>query len=263
MEKEVLFSIIIPVQNGEKTIERLIGSLISQKELIHEVLVCNDQSTDKTVEIVNLYKEILPITVLDVPEEIGNNPGRARQYGLDHATGDWIVFADADDTLSVNAIWYYSKVIKDKPNAKMICAALDEIRAEDYQLLEHLQKPYAWVHAKAFKMEYIRDHEIRFHDTLYTHEDKFFVLRNFFDMAANDEDIVAEDVTTYFWMRREGTMVSRDDGKYPIISHIDAMDATILPIEIVSQKYGLARDIIKELFGLSLFNCVSDHYNKI
>jgi glycosyltransferase involved in cell wall biosynthesis len=263
LENKTSFSIIIPVQNGAKTIERLFGSLISQKELIHEVLVCNDQSTDDTVAIAEQYKGMLPIKVIDVPKEIGNNPGRARQCGLDQASGDWVVFADADDLLSASAVWYYNKIISDNPEAKMICAALDEIRASDFHPLEHLAKPYAWVHAKAFNLGYIREHGIRFHDTLYTHEDKFFVLLNLFDMVASESKVIAEDVTTYYWMRSENTMVSRDKGKYPIKSHVDAMDATIIPCEMVAKKYGLTQEKVKELFGESLFSCITDDYSKI
>jgi len=263
LENRTSFSIIIPVQNGAKTIERLFGSLISQKDMIYEVLVCNDQSTDETVEIAEKYKGFLPIEVVDVPKNIGNNPGRARQCGLDRASGDWVVFADADDMLTVNAVWYYSKIAEEHPEVKMICAALDEIRASDYHMLEHLAKPYAWVHSKAFNLAYIREHEIRFHESLYTHEDKYFVLLNLFDMVANSANVIAEDVTTYYWLRSENTMVSRDKGKYPIKSHVDAMDATIIPVEIVSKKYGLSKEKVNELFGVSLFSCITDDYSKI
>ena len=102
-----IFSIIIPAYNSESCIERLIGSLIIQKEFIHEVLVCNDRSTDKTVSIVKRYEEALPIKIITTPTNMSRSPGNARQCGLDAATGKWVVFADADDLLTFTALSYY------------------------------------------------------------------------------------------------------------------------------------------------------------
>ena len=261
---DVKFSIIIPVQNGAATIERLLASLIIQRSKIKEVLVCNDQSTDDTVEVVSSYNTQLPITVLNVPSEIGNNPGRARQVGLDHATGDWVVFADADDILTFNALGYYQSHIDKNPDVKMICAAFDEVNFDPFYVIEHISMPLAWVHSKAFNLQHIKEHGLRFHDVLYTHEDKYFTFLNIFDLrASGGADPIMEDATTYYWCRGQSTIVSRDKGLYPALSLIDSMDAMIEPAAIAIQKYGLDFKRTQELFGADLFGTILDCYQKI
>jgi len=256
------FSIIIPVHNGEKTIERLLGSLIIQRHAIHEVLVCNDHSSDKTVDVVRQYKNLLPILVLNVPDEIGYSPGNARQYGLDYATGDWAVFADADDILTFNAIGYYKKAIEANDKARIICGAFDEVNFDPFFVIEHMSSPLAWVHAKAFNINHIREHGLRFHPTLYTHEDKYFTMLNLLDIRLSGFEPVMQDVTTYYWCRSEGTIVSRDNGKYPILSLVDSMDAIIEPVRLLSEKYGLNRDQVIANVGEGLFQSVIEAYYK-
>lgn len=259
-----LFSIIIPVQNGEKTIERLFGSLIIQKSRILEVLVCNDHSTDKTVEIANRYKSVLPITVLNVPDEVGNNPGHARQVGLDYASGEWIVFVDADDILTFNALGFYDSAIKSNPESHLIIAAFDEVNFDPFYTIEHLYAPFAWVHAKAFNSAFIKKNDIRFHPTLFTHEDKYFTFLNVFEMKAlyNEEPLIF-DTTTYCWCRSEGTIVSRDKGKYSLISMVESMDAMIESCELVANKYLLSKESICEQFSTELLSSIIDAYFKI
>lgn len=260
----VSFSIIIPVQNGEKTIERLLGSLIIQKQRILEVLICNDHSTDRTVEIVNQYKGVLPITVLNVPDELGNSPGNARQVGLDYASGEWIVFADSDDILTFNALGFYDSVIKTNPNSHLIVAAFDEVNFDPFYTIEHLYAPFAWVHAKAFNAAFIKKNNLRFHSTLFTHEDKYFTFLNVFSLKVlYDEEPLVFDTTTYYWCRSEGTIVSRDKGKYSLISMDESMDAMIESCEAVSIEHSLSTDAICKKFGTDLLSAIIDAYFKI
>ena len=260
----VSFSIIIPVQNGEKTIERLLGSLIIQKSRILEVLICNDHSTDRTVEITNQYKDVLPITVLNVPDELGNSPGNARQVGLDYASGEWIVFADADDILTFNALGFYDSVIKENPMTKMVVAAFDEVAFDPFRLIDHISRPFAWVHAKAFNAAYIKKHNLRFSQTLYTHEDKYFTFLNVLTLRANqDPEPYVSDTTTYYWCRSPESIVSRDDGKYPIMSAVESMDAIIEPILKIKEEKGLTKSKVVDLFEYELFSTILDIYHKI
>lgn len=263
---DLKFSIIIPVKNGAATIERLFGSLLIQKNWIHEVLVCNDHSTDNTVDIANTYKALLPIKILTVPDECGNNPGSARQCGLDNATGDWVVFCDADDILAFCALDYYAQVVENNPDVKLICAALDEIRLDPFIMLEHIQYPVAWVHAKAFNLGYLRDHDIRCHPTLYTHEDKYLSLMTIFDIRASgleESALFYNDCTTYYWVRSEGTMVEIDGGRYPILSLVDSMFAMIEPCAIMADRYQLSKEDVCSFFGDNLLRSIIDCYSKV
>ncbi len=93
-------SIIIPVFNAEKTIEKSLNNIINNKskDFALEIIVVNDGSFDKTLEILDKYKEYDFIKVIN--KENGG-VSSARNVGLDNAVGKYIAFSDADDILFV------------------------------------------------------------------------------------------------------------------------------------------------------------------
>jgi glycosyltransferase involved in cell wall biosynthesis len=93
-----LVSVIIPARNEEASIARAVESVAAQPE-IAEIIVVNDQSTDRTGEILgNLAARIPKLKVLAAGELprgwIGKN--RAASIGAAAASGDWLLFTDAD-----------------------------------------------------------------------------------------------------------------------------------------------------------------------
>lgn len=91
-------SVVIPVYNGEKTIAACIESIENNRFLNYEIVVVNDGSTDKTGEILlDLAKKYGNLRVVDIPNGGVSN---ARNIGIRVAKGKYIVFVDADDTVS-------------------------------------------------------------------------------------------------------------------------------------------------------------------
>jgi glycosyltransferase involved in cell wall biosynthesis len=111
MEENKIFSVIIPVYNGEKTIERALASLISNKNWIYEVIIVNDHCTDSTLEKIQPFYQWLPITIVDNNER--QNPGVSRKIGLLNAHGEWVIFLDADDCLVATSLKYVRETIID------------------------------------------------------------------------------------------------------------------------------------------------------
>lgn len=89
------YSIIIPVYNAEKYLDECIESVLRQNADLELILV-DDGSTDKSGEICERYKKD-NVLVYHI-ENTG--PGRARNFGVEKATGDFLMFMDADDYLS-------------------------------------------------------------------------------------------------------------------------------------------------------------------
>lgn len=85
-------SIIIPVYNGQDTIKRAIESVLNQSYKNFELLVVDNGSSDKTVDIVEKIQDSR-ITLLHSPK----GRSKARNYGLKYAKGQFIAFLDADD----------------------------------------------------------------------------------------------------------------------------------------------------------------------
>lgn len=82
-------TVIIPVKNEEEKIEQCLEAVFSQSLKLHEVIVVDGHSIDKTVENARKF----PVKILY--EEYGT-VGGARQVGIENAKGDYIAFTDAD-----------------------------------------------------------------------------------------------------------------------------------------------------------------------
>ena len=90
-------SIIIPVYNAEKYPGEAIASVLRQTYADFELLLVNDSSTDRSKEIcMEKEKKDDRIVLLENDSEL-HGPGPTRNIGLDHATGEYLYFMDADD----------------------------------------------------------------------------------------------------------------------------------------------------------------------
>lgn len=98
MTDEILISIITPVYNGAETLPKLYETICLQTFRQFEWIVINDGSTDNTLDVLNqLIKESpFPCRLFNQDNQ---GVSRARNRGLDAATGQYVFFADADDYL--------------------------------------------------------------------------------------------------------------------------------------------------------------------
>lgn len=89
-----MFSVIIPVYNGEKFIDNAINTVFAQSYSDWELIVINDGSKDATASVLEKYADHPQITI--IAQENGG-VSAARNNGIAHAKGEYIVFLDADD----------------------------------------------------------------------------------------------------------------------------------------------------------------------
>ena len=99
-----LVSIIIPLYNVEKYISQCIESVLRQKYSKFEVIIVNDGSTDSSASIVEKYAETDSRIRLINQDNAGVSA--ARNTGLDNASGEYVVFIDADDFISQDFLEY-------------------------------------------------------------------------------------------------------------------------------------------------------------
>jgi glycosyltransferase involved in cell wall biosynthesis len=90
-----LVTVMMPVYNGERTIETALNSLLYQSYTNWICIIVNDCSTDQTREILDNYLNDSRFKVIDLPENRGR--GTARQIALENARGSYLTFLDADD----------------------------------------------------------------------------------------------------------------------------------------------------------------------
>ena len=96
-ENQPLVSIIMPVYNAERYLSEAIESVLRQTYLDFELLLINDRSTDRSKEICVEYSKKDDRIVLLENDMDSHGPGPTRNIGLDHATGAYLYFMDADD----------------------------------------------------------------------------------------------------------------------------------------------------------------------
>jgi lipopolysaccharide biosynthesis glycosyltransferase len=115
------FSIIIPMKNAEQYINNALSSIKLQKYENVEILIIDDDSTDyskKCVEKFCLENPEIANKVKTLETAEGHRgPGAGRNVGLDNATGDYILFLDADDELNEDALNNISRTIYLNPEA--------------------------------------------------------------------------------------------------------------------------------------------------
>lgn len=93
----VKISVIVPVYNVEGYLNECLDSLLNQTFKDFEVICVNDGSTDKSLDILNDYAQ--RYSNFHVFSKENGGLGSARNCGLKHAQGDYIIFLDSDDLL--------------------------------------------------------------------------------------------------------------------------------------------------------------------
>ncbi|MTB61755.1 glycosyltransferase family 2 protein [Streptococcus uberis] len=117
-------SVIIPAFNAEKTIERALDSvrLQSSPELILEVLVIDDGSTDQTAKIVNNFQEKYNDFPLRLISKINGGVSTARNRGMEEAQGKWLALLDSDDEWSLNKLEVQANIINENSEIEFLGA---------------------------------------------------------------------------------------------------------------------------------------------
>ena len=95
--KKYYFSIIVPVYNTEQYIHQCIDSVLHQEFKDFELLLVNDGSKDKSLTICKEYAK--KHSCIQVIDQENGGPSKARNTGLEHAQGKYILFLDSDDWL--------------------------------------------------------------------------------------------------------------------------------------------------------------------
>lgn len=191
-------AIIIPAYNVEKYIHRAIESSISQTESDIEIIIVDDGSTDKTINVINHYAELDSRIVVVSQENSGVSCARNR--ALDLVTADNVLFLDSDDWLEKNAVKDLVDLKRAFPQ-KLICSECcyvtqlaDSSMDRDYQgdhspqillerneALHYIGKPSRYKLSsscyKLFDKRVLDANSIRFEESIHYGEDGLFTFQ--------------------------------------------------------------------------------------
>ena len=106
--RQVILSVIVPVRNGQDTMRGCLESLFASAYRNFEVIVVDDGSTDSTGTIVSGY----PCRLLSTAHA---GPAAARNCGVEHASGDILLFLDADVTVRADSLGRVVSILDESP----------------------------------------------------------------------------------------------------------------------------------------------------
>ena len=141
-------SIITPVYNGEKYIEKFTNDILKQTYSDFELIIINDGSKDKTKIICEKLKKLDKRIKVIHTENKGVSS--ARNTGIEIAGGDYISFVDCDDTIKINMYSDMIKLFEEKSTDIILCAYWIEYN----NIIEEYEYPFK---DRYFNKEEIKD----------------------------------------------------------------------------------------------------------
>ncbi len=228
-------SIIVPIYNSKKTLARCIRAILDQSFQAFELLLCDDGSSDESLDICREFAKsdqrirIFPSSHRGV--------SAARNTGLSHASGQYILFADSDDVPYPDWIFHllshmeeealgvggYSCIDGDRNRSygaeKRDNGTLDGIRIHPLQFMEdifsnrHMYQGYLW--NKIFDAALIREKHLRFREGIAYNEDRLFV----FQYLLNCRGVIYSNIPVYYYYL---AVSPRSDFKESYMTEIDA-----------------------------------------
>ena len=97
-------SIVIPMYNSEKSIERCLNSIKLQTYHNYEIIIIDDGSTDGSLLVCEKFKKINDKILFKIIKQKNKGPSAARNIGIENASGKYIIFVDCDDYLEEDFI---------------------------------------------------------------------------------------------------------------------------------------------------------------
>ena len=108
------FSIIMPVYNVEKYIAKCMDSVVGQSYDDFEVIVVDDESPDNSIKIVEQYADAYPGNIHIIHQK-NTRQGGARNNGVKHAKGEYILFLDSDDYVHPDMLKIVDRHLQETP----------------------------------------------------------------------------------------------------------------------------------------------------
>lgn len=206
-------SIIIPVFNAEKYIEKCLKSIITnvaETEIEVELIIVNDGSTDSTSEIL---KKISDKNIKIFHNE-NHGVSYSRNFGIEQATGDYIMFVDSDDILKSEWIKIISNSLTQSEEDVIYYSNKIDEKMDKEKLLYHIVGYHccclAGPYSKIYKREFIIENNIQFDEGIINGEDMLFNLKCYLKLQTY------KTVSQSFYLYREayGTATKRFDAKF-------------------------------------------------
>lgn len=219
-------SIIVPIYNAEKYLDKCINSMINQTKKELEFILVNDGSTDSSEKIIKNYKD----KRIKYFKNKNQGIGKTRNFGIEKATGKYLMFLDSDDYLDITACEkLYNKAEKEKLDLvvfdfyRVEKDGLKEVLIDDFKNSSLKNNPELLLTInlgpcnKLFKREIITDNNSKFIENL-KYEDTTFVCE-----TINNAKTIGKlnEFLHYYVIHNNSETTVRDERIFDIIKIVD------------------------------------------
>ena len=174
-------SVIVPIYNVEKYIDRCIKSIVNQTYKNLEIILINDGSLDKSGQICDTWES--KDNRIKVIHQMNSGVSVARNTGLENATGEYVTFVDSDDYIEPK----YCEILKcrlEENNVDIIyCNVFNKKHVDTNKITRWstreydpvFKMPHCFVWGALYKSKILQ--EIRFDNDLFVAEDSYFFVQ--------------------------------------------------------------------------------------
>uniref|UniRef100_A0A7C4W639 Glycosyltransferase family 2 protein n=1 Tax=Fervidobacterium pennivorans TaxID=93466 RepID=A0A7C4W639_FERPE len=200
--KNVFISFVIPAYNASKYIERTLECVLNQTCSDFEIIIVDDGSTDRTSEVAEKFLLDSKFNSFKLIQKENGGVSSARNMGLSEASGDYVIFLDADDYVEKNLVevikkssekfdfdlifWKYGNILENGKILKRIKYPKELQKFSEFESLELLRlfirsDDYLFaIDSVAFSRKLLIEANLRFNEKHHYGEDQEFVYKALF-----------------------------------------------------------------------------------
>lgn len=233
-------SVIIPIYNSEKYLQRCLNSMFNQTFKDFEIIAINDGSTDNSLSILNEYKNKLNIKIIN---QENTGVAKAREVGINNSNSPYITFIDSDDYIDNDYLEKLTYTLE-KTNTNICCSRFS-IHLNN-KLLKHI--PLSAKKIKLNKVNLYNNKEFLIKINVVTTGKLFkkeYLIKNNYFFEANEDlsinylifakanDISFVNDTRYHYMPNSDGLVNTKVSGYKYENIIN----TILPLSHLKKSF--------------------------
>lgn len=232
----IKYSFIIPVYNTKKYLERCVQSILQQSYQHYEILLINDGSTDGSGDLCDdLSQKDKRIKVF---HQINSGVSTARNNGIKHALGDFFIFVDSDDWISINYLTCIENIISSS-DSDIFCyrhftsrCYIVEDKKNYFQPIQKItvekyikgSKFYPALWSYVFKRSIIQKHNLLLKKELKYSEDSNFI----FKYLAHSTHITISNERLYYYFLRNDSAIhqnfTHEWAEYNLMACLDCLN---------------------------------------
>ncbi len=261
-------TVVIPVYNCDKYLRRAVDSVLKQKFNNYELILINDGSTDNSLNICLDYSKNDNVKVIDIKNSGVSN---ARNMGIKKASGEYIIFLDADDYFNEGYFKKLDKIIKNDNFDIVINNYFNEYSNKDRKVIATKKDRYcdlikekntilnlisnATINNlgnKVYKLDYIKKYNLYFDENIDFGEDLLFNLK----YINKCENMYLSSFYNYNYVQYNTKSISKQniDNRYEKLFYINSH---ILELSHVNQKR--KKEVYNKIRIKNIYSCLINY----